>query len=245
MTTRARILYLYDSLAEEGFGHIKCRKLIESLNNQYTVILRYAIVPDDVFLGAEGSVKQQTISETDFLYDGYEVLIIEWRLRVSSPDESEKVQSATLKRFLDNGGIVIFMFKEENEFIRNTETYNAFLGKVGIPLIRQPRSEEEFPDIHRVCDITHHRIIRGFDKEHALHGNFLFSIDINKKYLEHVIFRYIQPLKRFLSLLLMFLFKWILLLIESCLLAIPRHYSHAHIRRPVVGWSFIPCFRRL
>ncbi|HID20759.1 MAG TPA: hypothetical protein EYP28_07505 [Methanophagales archaeon] len=189
MTTKVGILYLYASLAEEGFGHIKCRKLIESLNNQYTLILRYAIVPDDVFLRAEGSVKQQTISETDFLYGGYEVLIIEWRLRVRSPDESEKVRAATLKRFLDNGGIVIFMFREENEFIRNSETYNAFLEKTSIPLIRQPRSEEEFPDIHLVGDITHHRIIHGFDKEHALHGNFLFSIDINKKYLEHVNFQ--------------------------------------------------------
>ena len=47
---------------------------------------------DDIFLKVEGSVKQQTISETDFSYGGYEVLIIEWRLRVRFPDDSEKLQ---------------------------------------------------------------------------------------------------------------------------------------------------------
>jgi len=189
MTAKANILYLYAFLAEQGFGHIKCRKFIESLNDHYNVTLRYAIVQDDVFLKAEGSVKQQTIAETDFLYGGYEVLIIEWRLRVRFPDDSEKVRAATLRQFLDNGGIVIFMFREENEFIRDSETYNTFLTKTGLPLIRQPRSKEEFPDIHLLGDITHHHIIRSFDKEHAVHGNFLFSIDINKKYLEYVNFQ--------------------------------------------------------
>ena len=189
---KANIIYLYAYLAEAGFGHIRCRKLIESLSEQHSVTLRYAIVPDDVFLKAETSVKQQTISETDFLNGGYEVLIIERRLGIHSPDESEKVRAATLKRFLDNGGIVIFMFGEGNQFASNSKIYNAFLNKAGIPLIRQPRSEGEFPDIHLVGDITNHKIIRGFDKEHALHSGFLFWIDVNKKYLEYVDF-HVRP----------------------------------------------------
>jgi hypothetical protein len=188
MTAKANILYLYAYLAEQGFGHIRCHKLIESLNNQYAVTLRYAIIPDDVFLKAEGSVREQTIAESDFLFGGYEVLIIERILRVRSPEDSVKVQAPTLKQFLDNGGIVIFMFGEENLFIQDAEKYNAFLKKAGLPLIRQPRSKWEFPEIHLVVD-TSNQLIRGFDEEHALRGDSLFSIDISRKYLEYINFQ--------------------------------------------------------
>jgi len=186
MAKGVRILYLYAYLAEQGLGHIRSRNLVGALGKEHDVALRYAIVGDAVFSGARGSVKRQTMAESHFLSGGYRVLVIEERLGVRSPAESEKVRAETLRRFFDGGGITIFLFKEENEFLARAEDYNAFLREAGLPLIRQPRSQDEFLTPIPAAFDSFPQLIRGYDEEHALRGGSLFYIEVNRKYLEYV-----------------------------------------------------------
>ncbi len=65
--TKVNILYLYAHPAEQGFDHIDCRKLIDSLKEHYDVTLSWRILPDDTF--SKTTLKQQSIAESDFLHE--------------------------------------------------------------------------------------------------------------------------------------------------------------------------------
>lgn len=181
------ILYLYAYLAIQGFGHIKCRKLVDTLKGRYVVDLKYAIVSDKTFSKSNESIRRETVPEGDLLSMKYRVLIIEARLGVvDSAKESEKMAASTLRKFIDKGGIVIFLMSDVNS-IRNNPIYNAFLKEAGLPAIRNPRSKGEFPDIHLVSgDSFKTDIIFGYDEENALTGGHFFSIKIDEDYLKVV-----------------------------------------------------------
>ena len=185
MAGGVRILYLYAYLAGQGLGHIRSRNLVGALSRRHRVTLRYAVLPDHLFSRAGGGVRRQTMAEGDFLSGGFEVLVIEERLNVRSPEESEKARAETLNQFLEGGGVILFLFKEENAFLGKAENYNAFLRGAGLPAIRRPQSRREFPD-PSMADPSIPQLIRGYDEEHALHGGSLFHIEINRKYLDQV-----------------------------------------------------------
>ena len=179
------ILYLYAHLAVQGFGHIKCRKLVDTLKGRYAVDLKYAIVSDNAFSKSNESIRRETVPESDLLSMKYRVLVIEARLGVvESAKESEKMAASTLRKFIDQGGIVIFLMSDVNNVLNN-QYYNAFLKQAGLPTIRNPRSKWEFPDIHLVSeDSFKTAIIFGYDEKNAVDGGHFFSIKIDEDYLK-------------------------------------------------------------
>jgi hypothetical protein len=178
---RESILYLYAELAGRGFSHVRCRKLIDALKTQYSVELKYAILPYSDFAKSDESIKREVVSESDLLNGQYRVLVIEGRLgSVENAEESEKVRASAIREFKENGGIVIFLMNDVNNAINNS-SYNAFLRNSGLPSLRNPRSEWEFPDIHLVSGESYKRgIIFGYDEKHALEGGHFFSVDITR-----------------------------------------------------------------
>jgi hypothetical protein len=171
-------------MAAQGFSHIRCRKLIDVLKTQYSVEPKYAILPNSDFSKSNESIKRETVSESDLLNRKYKVLIIEGRLgSVGNAEESEKVRASAIRKFKGDGGIVLFLM---NDVInaRNNSNYNAFLRNSGLPSIRNPRSEWEFPQIHMVSgEFYKNDLIYGYDNKHTLNGGHFFSIDITNEYL--------------------------------------------------------------
>lgn len=187
------ILYLYAYMARQGFGHVRCRKLVDSLKRRYVVELKYAIVSDKTYSKSTESIRREIFPESDLLSMKHRILIIEGRLGVvESPKESEKVRASTLRKFMDDGGIVIFLMSDVNSVLNNPQ-YNAFLRNAGLPAIRNPRSKWEFPYIHLISGDSYRTdIIFGCDEENTLDGGNFFSIEINEEYLK-VIDHHIRP----------------------------------------------------
>lgn len=192
MKSRVKILYLYRYLSINGFDYINCRKLIQSLNKHFTnVDLRWGILPEDEYAKLNQEwMKNETISENDFFSAKYRVLIIEDILNVESKSRSSKVRASTLKKFQDDGGIVIFNFREEDKLLNppGIGTYNAFLSKAGLPQIRQPESREQFPDQRYFTHLSHHKLVRGYDEDNMIKGKngFYFRIKVDNDYLEYI-----------------------------------------------------------
>ncbi|MBC7077824.1 MAG: hypothetical protein H5T92_05915, partial [Synergistales bacterium] len=181
---RARVLYLYTYLAEAGFEHIHCRRLVEALEERYDVTLRYGIVPDDTYARLQSpSLKTQLMPESQFLGLQYDVLFIEHRLGVSSAEESEKARSWVIRHFRDLGGVVVFNFGEVNG-LGDLARYNEFLRRAGLPRIWQPRSADDFQWAYLVHALES-VFVRGYDDRNAVRQDpNTFRVNVDDRYLE-------------------------------------------------------------
>ncbi|WP_242063017.1 CHAT domain-containing protein [Nostoc sp. FACHB-145] len=184
----ANILYLYTYLKEYTLDFLECKVLVQELRKFHSVTLRYAIVPSlENFKNYLEQTQKQFMTEDSFKSNNYDILIIENRLRIISQEESEKVKSEILFDFRKNGGIVIFMCSEDGQpFISN---YNNFLRKAMLPIIRQPRSSSEFPNIYiaREDKDYNNNFIRGYEEITRIDNkDDYFYIEINKKYLQQI-----------------------------------------------------------
>ncbi|MEH1965309.1 hypothetical protein [Nostoc sp.] len=182
MKRKANILYIYADLAELTLEPIKCQILVNELKEYHNVTLHYAIVSS--IENYPETTKRQFITEEEFENNNYDILIIENKLKVISQDESEKVKSEILLNFRKNGGIVVFMCSENGQpFI---STYNDFLRKALLPIIRHPISQSEFPDGQRIEDF-HRDFINCYDEQNKINNKiYYFSLKINEKYLRRI-----------------------------------------------------------
>ncbi|MDK2407799.1 hypothetical protein QHH11_02720 [Aphanizomenon sp. PH219] len=181
--TKANILYLYAYLKEYTLDFIRCKQLVGELKKYHNVTLRYAIIPSLEKYSEEN--KKQFITEEDFQNSGYDILIIENKLNITSENESEKVKSEVILNFRKNGGIVIFMCSENGQ--SSISTYNDFLRKAWLPIIRQPSSKSQFPSIHLVSEDYNRNFISGYENQNKIDNRSdYFYIEINEKYLQQI-----------------------------------------------------------
>lgn len=159
---------------------------MEMLGERYGMELKYAIVKDALWPQMEDSLQNQTISESDFLNGLFRILIIEGQLGIEDDNNSQRGQASIIKRFIDSGGIVIFLLIDINE-PRENSNYNSFLRNAGLPYIRNPRSEMEFPDFYMLSGTGYQNgVIFGYDNQHGIIDGNLFWIDINQDYLHSI-----------------------------------------------------------
>jgi hypothetical protein len=199
MVKKRKVLYLYSLLRESGLGYLKCSELVQELRKHFIVDLRYAIFPDDdyskldQYTGAKpGSLKEQIISESRVSEQGYSLIFIEHRLRVTSNKKSEKARADFLKAFRENGGSIILNLTEQIDSAGDPsklESSNNFLKEVGLPAIRTPSSKDDFPDMLVDSDSYQNQIIRGceFEEKNRINRSYTYySIEVNEKFLAKI-----------------------------------------------------------
>ncbi|MDF2958610.1 MAG: protein-transrane prediction [Paenibacillus sp.] len=186
---KPKLLYLYAYLAENGIDHIKSMNLINVLKENYDVKLAYGICEDDIYLNIEdASLKKQLISEEEFNNTAFQVMIIENRLGKIGEDKlkTEKFKLNSVNLYIQSGGICIFLLAEDITQ-HGTSVYNEILKKAGMPLIREARSIQEFPNIHLVDESRLSKyIIYGWDEKFAIDYPRTYKISIDNLYYQSV-----------------------------------------------------------
>ncbi|WP_337982745.1 SEFIR domain-containing protein [Lysinibacillus sp. C5.1] len=182
---KPKLLYLYAYLAESGINHIKSKSLIDALKENYDIQLAYGICEDDTYRKIKNpSLRKQLIPEKEFIKSSFQVMIIENRFGKIDENKlkTEKFRLNLIELFIQNGGLCIFLLADD--IIQyGTSGYNQLLKKAGLPLVREARSNYEFPYLHLVDELNLSKyIIYGWDEKSAIEYPRTYKIIVDDQY---------------------------------------------------------------
>lgn len=186
---KPKLIYLYAYLAENGINHIKSKSLIDALKENYDIKLAYGICDDNTYRNIKDpSLRRQLIPEEEFRKSSFQVVIIENRLGKidKSGLKTEKFRLNLIESFVQDGGLCIFLLAEDITQY-GTMGYNYLLKKAGLPLVREARSNYEFPNMHLVDESNLSKyIIYGWDEKSAIEYPRTYEIILDKEYYQSV-----------------------------------------------------------
>jgi hypothetical protein len=127
-----KILYLYYMMKLNGPEFHRARLFTDRLREKHRVDMKYVVLPDadyDRFNRADPGFPE-LISSRDFLNNGYDCVIVDDRV-YENDTVSFRIPRETLKSFHDRGGIVFFLFGDQDSIRHNKITLEEFAKYLG------------------------------------------------------------------------------------------------------------------
>ncbi|TGM23521.1 hypothetical protein EHQ74_17765 [Leptospira levettii] len=194
---KKKILYL-KSNSEKTFNSLR-----QSLSKDFDIIVKNIIVEDSAPFGKEDT-NSNLITEGEVLLNKFYCILIEDQLNVIDELISKKIRAIFARKFINLGGLFIFLNDEVYSAIANSPnldflTYNRFLYNAGLPQIYQTKTEgdldlgyykkhweEKGVSIDKKIDKN---VTRGLDEINKIDITSKYIIEINKNYKKHIIIK--------------------------------------------------------
>lgn len=132
-----KILYLYDLEGGQNPREILCQKFLKKLEQIYDVTHAHGIVPESEIEVLPEDARGQVLTEESVLDEDFRLIFMEGRLRLEEVGRGRRVYADFLRRFIDEGGVVILHLADPFEIWTEPGIidHNRFLHEAGLPQI--------------------------------------------------------------------------------------------------------------